>query len=245
MSDSDVQLGRVAELWRYPVKAMAAQPLDAVELSWHGLAGDRRWAFVRHGQSRNGFPWLTLRELPSLTMYTASFTDPEQPNRSPVTVRTPSGHVLDVGDPALAAEVGGRVMKCSRGLFDAMPLSLLTTQARRSLGEMVGAELDVRRFRPNLVVEATSAGAASSLGFPEDGWVGAVLKVGAARIRVDARDQRCAVVNVDPANADRDPAVLRAIAQEREARFGVYASTVQPGRIAVGDAVFLESPADS
>ncbi len=44
-----VAVGRVAALRRYPVKSMAAEELDAVEVSWHGLAGDRRWAFVHDG----------------------------------------------------------------------------------------------------------------------------------------------------------------------------------------------------
>ena len=42
-------VGRVAGLWRYPVKSMAAERLENVEVSWHGLAGDRRWAFIRDG----------------------------------------------------------------------------------------------------------------------------------------------------------------------------------------------------
>jgi uncharacterized protein YcbX len=40
-------MGHVAALWRYPVKSMAAEQLDGAEVSWHGLAGDRRWAFIR------------------------------------------------------------------------------------------------------------------------------------------------------------------------------------------------------
>ena len=52
-------VGRVVALRRYPVKSMAAEELDGAEVSWHGLAGDRRWAFVRDGQVRSGFPWLT------------------------------------------------------------------------------------------------------------------------------------------------------------------------------------------
>ena len=240
-SGFDVQIGRVAGLWRYPVKAMAAEALDEVQLSWHGFVGDRRWAFVRAGQAKNGFPWLTLRERPSLTLYRPSFVTPDQPNRSLVHVRTPAGTVYDVADPHLAAELGAQVMKCDRGLFDAMPLSLLTTQARTSLDELVESELDVRRFRPNLVIEATSLEGAPIRAYPEDHWVGSVLRVGKARIRVDARDQRCAVVGVDPDSAAREPAVLKAIAQNRDSRLGVYASTVHPGRVALGDPVVLES----
>src|SRR5215469_17341582 len=96
-------VGHVVALWRYPVKSMAAQELDVVEVSWHGLAGDRRWAFIRGGQVRSGFPWLPMRERPELSHYRPRFTDPDRPNASPALVRTPSGAEFDVADPALAA----------------------------------------------------------------------------------------------------------------------------------------------
>ena len=44
-----IEVGRVAGLWRYPVKSMGAEALEAVEVSWAGMAGDRRWALVRGG----------------------------------------------------------------------------------------------------------------------------------------------------------------------------------------------------
>lgn len=60
-------------------------------------------------------------------------------------------------------------------------------------------------------------------------------------MRVDQRDKRCLVVIVDPVTLGREPAVLRAIAQDRDSRFGVYGSTVEPGRVAAGDLVELET----
>ena len=123
------EVGRVVALWRYPVKSMAAQELSTVDVSRFGLAGDRRWAFIRPGQERNDFPWLTLRQRPDLYRYRPAFTDPDRPDSSVTLVRTPSGHVYDVADPVLAAELGPdvRVIKQSRGVFDIMPVSLLTT----------------------------------------------------------------------------------------------------------------------
>jgi uncharacterized protein len=235
-------VGRVAALWRYPVKSMAAEELDGAEVSWHGLAGDRRWAFIRDGQVRSGFPWLTIRDRPELARYQPRFAEPERPNGSPALVRTPSGSEFDVADPVLAAELGPgvRVIKCDRGIFDTMPLSLLTTQALASLGRLVGTEPAAGRFRPNLLVAASGAGV-SGRDFPEDAWVGRVLRIGGLRMRVDQRDQRCVMVTIDPVTLRRDPAILRAIARERDARFGVYGSTVEPGRVAVGDPVELES----
>jgi hypothetical protein len=109
-------VGRVAALWRYPVKSMAAEALDGVEVSWHGLAGDRRWAFIRPGQVPSGFPWLTIRERPELARYRPRFTEPDRPNASPVLVGTPGGGESDVADPTLAAELGPgvRVIKQDR-----------------------------------------------------------------------------------------------------------------------------------
>jgi uncharacterized protein YcbX len=234
-------VGRVVALRRYPVKSMAAEELDEVEVSWHGLAGDRRWAFIRDGQVRSGFPWLTIRQRPEMAHYRPRFAEPDRPNASPVLVRTPSGAELDVADAALAAELGGddgqrvRVIKQDRGVFDTFPLSLLTTQTVAGLGRLAGTDLAACRFRPNLLVDAREGD------FPEDGWVGRVLRIGGLRVRVDQRDKRCVVVTIDPATLKRDPAILRAIARERDARLGVYGSAVEPGRVAVGDPVELES----
>ena len=229
-------VGRVAALRRYPVKSMAAEELDGAEVSWHGLAGDRRWAFIRDGQARSGFPWLTIRERPELAHYRPRFAEPDRPNASRTLVRTPSGAELDVADPALAAEFGPgvRVIKQDRGVFDTMPLSLLTTQALAGLGRLAGRDLAPGRFRPNLLVDA------SGRGFPEDAWVGQVLRIGALRMRVDKCDQRCVIVTMDPVTLRRDPAILRVIARQREGRLGVYGSTVVPGRVAVGDPIEVE-----
>ena len=229
-------VGRVCALWRYPVKSMAGEALASVEVSWHGLAGDRRWAFIRAGRVRSGFPWLTMRERPELAHYRPRFAEPHRPDASGVLVQTPVGGEFDVADPALAAEFGPgvRVIKQDRGIFDTMPLSLLTTQTLAGLGRLAGTGLTAGRFRPNLLVDARGGD------FPEDAWVGRVLRVGGLRMRVDKRDQRCVVVTIDPVTLARNPAVLRAIARERDARLGVYGSTTEPGQIAVGDPVEFE-----
>ncbi|TDC80692.1 MOSC domain-containing protein [Micromonospora sp. KC606] len=230
-------LGRVAGLWRFPVKSMGPEGLREVHVSWHGLAGDRRWAFIRDGQVRSGTPWLTISRRPGMVRYQPWFVEPDRPDTSSTMVRTPSGETFDVVDPALANELGNgiRVIKQDRGIFDAMPLSVITTQSVAGVSTLVGTELDVLRFRPNLVIDA-----ADRTAFPEDAWVGRVLRVGRMRMRVDARDQRCAVVNVNPATAVRDPTVLRAIARHRQVSLGVYGTTVEPGHIAVGDSVHID-----
>ena len=146
----------------------------------------------------------------------------------------PDGRELDVVDPALAASLGDgvRVIKQNRGVFDAMPLSLITTRSIAELSESVGFELVPQRFRPNLLIESDAR---------EDEWLGRVLRVGGMTMRVDQRDERCVIVNVDPVSGARDPSVLKTLARERATCIGVYGSTVAPGRVAVGDAVVLEN----
>jgi uncharacterized protein YcbX len=235
--DGGGPVGRVVGLWRYPVKSMAAEPLAEVDVSWHGLAGDRRWAFVRDGVPQSGFPWLTLRDRTDMSHYVPSFVDPAQPDKSPTVVRTPAGVVFDVTDPTLATELcpqGARVIKQNQGIFDTFPLSLITTQTIARLGETVGAVLDVHRFRPNILVRA-----ADDAPFQEDEWVGCVLQIGAMAMRVDKRDGRCVVITIDPMTTQRNPAILRSVARDRQGCLGVYGSTVTPGRMAVNDEVTL------
>jgi uncharacterized protein YcbX len=127
-------------------------------------------------------------------------------------------------------------MKLARGAFDTLPLSLISRQTLDGLGTLVGRDLAVERFRPNILVDA-----AGGTAYPEDAWVGATIQIGALRMRVDKRDQRCVMVNVDPATGARDPAILRTISQERQTCLGVYGSVATPGAIAVGDPVILDA----
>ncbi len=234
---TETVVGRVVSLFRYPVKSMGAQVLDDVDVSWQGFVGDRRWAFIQDGHQTSDFPWLTVREFPAMWTYRPSFADPSRPDKSPTLVRTPTGTELDVADPALAAELGPgvRVIKQERGIFDAFPLSLISTRTVTDLGATVGTVLDPMRFRPNLVVEPIG-----DTPFPEDAWVGSVLHIGELRMRVDKRDQRCIMINVDPKTTERNPAVLRALGGDRQACLGVYGSIVTPGRVALGDVVSIE-----
>jgi uncharacterized protein YcbX len=220
---------------------MAGERLRDAQADWHGLAGDRRWAFIRPGLERSAFPWLTIREKPELSHYAPRLTEPDRPESSPTLVTAPDGAQHDVTDPALAARLGAgvRVIKQNRGVFDTAPLSLITTQTIAAIGDWTGRELEELRFRPNLLVEA-----AGDAPFQEDAWVGAQLRCESGLVlRVDQRDKRCVMINVDPATAERDPQILRAVARNRDACAGVYGTTVVPGRVALGDALWVDGAA--
>lgn len=233
---SEQRVGTVQALYRYPVKSMAAQSLVRCPVSWHGLAGDRRYAFVRPGLERSGFPWLTIRERPELWRHVPRFVDDMDVEGSDVFVTTPEGGELAVTDPELAQRLGAgvRLTKVYSGVFDTFPLSVLTARSVDALGAAVAQPLAPVRFRPNIVIDT-----GDSAPFLEDGWVGSVLRIGTARCRLDKRDKRCVVVNTDPATLTANADVLRAIARDRDAHFGVYGSIVTPGEIAVGDPVSL------
>ena len=231
-----MNVGEVRELWRFPVKSMAGEQLAEAGVTWSGLAGDRKWAFVRPGQQRNGFPWLTIRQRPEMHRYRPELVDPETPDRSLVRVATPAGTTLEIDDPELAAELGDgvSVLRQNRGVPDAAPVALISRQSVAALSRRVGTDLDPARFRANLVVDAPGGSE-----FPEDDWVGRSLQIGSAVVRVDERDPRCGLVNINPATLEREPAVLRAIAQERDLCLGVYGSVVVRGTVRVGDAIRL------
>ena len=64
--------------------------------------------------------------------------------------------------------------------------------------------------------------------FQEDEWVGRVLTIGGMAMRVDKRDGRCVVITIDPVSTQRNPAILRTVARDRQGCLGVYGSTVRP-----------------
>src|SRR5580698_2986828 len=104
-----IEIGQVEALFRYPVKSMRGEPLQAADLGWHGLEGDRRLAF-RRMDDRSGFPWLTASKLPELLLFvpqprTGSSSGDGTHSDLPTHIRTPGGENLPVLGDELAAEV--------------------------------------------------------------------------------------------------------------------------------------------
>lgn len=117
---------------------------------------------------------------------------------------------------------------------DAFPLLLLSTSALRALAEALpDSVVDVRRFRPSLVVDT-----GDEPGHPEFGWVGRRLEVGTAELEVVTPCPRCVMVTREiDASVPADRAVLRHVVRELDQNVGVYATVVTPGRVSVGEAV--------
>ena len=240
-----IKIGEVEALYRYPVKSMAGEALDAAELGWHGVDGDRRFAF-RRAEDRGGFPWLTASTLPELILFAPQRRGAGAEGGLPTHVRTPEGEELALFGQELAAEVGRRhgspveMMHLNRGIFDEASISVIASATVGEVARLADQRPDVRRFRPNILIASSR-----SVAFEEDEWVGGVLSFGETKegavITVTNRDERCSMVNFDPDSARPAPEMLKAIVRARDNKAGVYGSVTRRGRVAVGQAVYFEA----
>ena len=238
------EIGQVEAIFRYPVKSMAGERLEAVNLGWHGLEGDRRLAF-RRMNDRSEFPWLTASKLPDLLLFGPRRPEHGGPEDLPTHIRTPDGNELPVFGEELATEVGRRfgapvqMMQLKHGIFDEASLSVIAGSTVDEIGRLAGQSADVRRFRPNVVVRLREP-----VPFAEDAWVGGVLSFGegddAPAITVTMRDLRCSMVNLDPDSARPAPEVLKAVARANQATAGIYGTVTRIGRLAVGQTLHLD-----
>jgi uncharacterized protein YcbX len=238
-----IEIGQVEAIFRYPVKSMRGERLEVAQLGWHGLDGDRRLAF-RRIDNRSGFPWLTASRLPDLLLFAPLRREEDAQGDLPTHVRTPDGEELPVFGEDLAAEVGRRygtpvqMMQLNHGVFDEASISVIASETVREIGRLAGRSLDVRRFRPNVVVRLLRP-----VPFEEDEWLGGVLSFGegedAPAITVTMRDVRCSMVNLDPDTARPAPEVLKAVVGAHQNTAGIYGAVTRIGRLAVGQRVLL------
>ena len=211
----------VAELWRYPVKSLAGERLDAVDIREGGIPGDRSLKVVNgHGEP------VTARTKPGLLALHAALDGGAK--------ALVEGHRWD--DPAASAAIAAaagddaRLARPADGLhaFDESPLLVATDGAIDAFG------YDGRRFRPNIVVAGVE-------GMAEREWDGRRLRIGADGVEVDLGPlcERCVITTFDPDTREQDPDVLRRVNAELDGLFARNCWVLKPGRIAVGDPVEL------
>jgi len=237
-----IHVGHVREIVRYPVKSMAGVPTESAMLGWHGLDGDRRFAFRRIGDD-SAFPWLSASGLPELVLYQPVGLDNSGDEQLPTHVRTPSGAPLELRSAELNAEISDRfgsgveLMNLKHGMFDEAAISVISLATIAGIGRETGMEdLDRRRFRANIVLETER-----SEPFLEDEWVGGTLMFGDGdeppAVSVTIPDLRCVMVNLDPDTAAKDSRVMKTVVRLNQNNAGVYATVLRTGPIHVGDRV--------
>jgi uncharacterized protein len=240
-----MEIGHVEAIFRYPVKSMGGERLESATLGWHGLDGDRRLA-LRRIDDRSGFPWLTAGKLPDLVLFAPHRREDGAQGDLPTHIRTPDGEEMPVFGEDLAAEVGRRygapvqMMQLRHGIFDEASISVIALDTVREIGRLAGRSLDVRRFRPNVVVRSLR-----SVPFQEDEWLGGVLSFGegdaAPAITVTMRDDRCSMVNLDPDSASPAPEVLKAVVRANQNNAGIYGAVTRIGQLRVGQTILLRA----
>jgi uncharacterized protein len=219
---------RVEQLWRYPVKSVGGEPLVAADVGALGVDGDRILAVHDEGDE---VTWAGA--VPGLMRVRAVTAAPGAAELIlPDGERVPAG-APDAGE-RLSAAVGAPVRLVAHRPGNAgAALHVLTTTALHSLGAALpDSAVDATRFRPNLVLDAVPAG---GTGYPEHGWIGRRMAVGALRLRFTGGCDRCVMITKETPSVPHDRAVLRWVARELGNTFGVYAAVETPGRVRVGD----------
>jgi MOSC domain-containing protein len=271
---AQTELGSLVSLWRYPVKSMMGEELNASEITERGLLGDRAYALVDNSDGKVATA-KNPRKWPRLFDFRATFVEPARGAAKipPVRITLPDGNTVasdqsDVNQilsKALNRDVTvGAAQRVPvnaeeywpnmEGLdhrdtvtdftlpegtfFDCAMVHLLTTATLDSLRELYPqGRFEVRRFRPNIVVQLASG----EKGFVENGWVGHTLAIGTAvRLNITGQCGRCVMTTLAQADLSNDPGILRTAVQHNKANVGVYAAVVQGGTIRRGDPVRIE-----
>lgn len=232
---------KVVAIYRYPVKAMAAERLDEVETDHTGLEGDRNWAvYGDDGRLVCGKDGRRFRRNDAIFDLAARTVDGN------VEVELPGGLAVRVLDPesdqAVSDHLGEPVEirpETTTKHKDDSDVSIVGTATLAALGRLLGhGPVDARHLRANIVVETDEP-------YVEDGWLDREVTIGSASFVVAKRVTRCRTVDLAQVDVAADPGLLKAIGAEREAKAAIYLAVLTEGRIAVGDAVTVgsDSPA--
>ena len=280
----------MSQLWRYPVKSMVGEVVDAVEFDELGVVGDRTWAArdlerggIRGAKKIGALMRLAARDLGSgdveITLpdgATVTTADVDADER----VSAAIGHrvrlerlrpVDDLDHYRRGAPDSDDMLAELRGIFgregdeplpdlsvfppaiaefesppgtyyDAFPLMVMTEAALAALQRALpDSSVDVRRFRPSLVIDTADDGAdARTPGHPEFDWVGRRATIGSATVEFAAPCPRCVMVTREiDASTPEDGAVLRHIVRDLDQNVGIYATVVTPGTVGLGDELIL------
>lgn len=208
---------QVRELWRYPVKSMAGEPLQEARLLPDGIDGDRLLQ-VRDPRGR----LVTARSAHGLLGHRGSLGADGEPRVDGLPWAAPE--VAAAVEKAAGA--GARLLRLDEARFDILPLLVATDGAVAAFGH------DRRRLRPNLIIGGVE-------GLAERGWEGRRLRVGAALLQLEELRERCIMTTVDPDTGAVDVDILRRIRRDFGGRLALNAAVLKPGLVRLGDPVEL------
>lgn len=220
-------VGRVVNLFRYPVKSLRGEEVDTLCIEPRGAVGDRLYALRNaEGKFGSGKSTRRFRRMDGLLELQAACD-----GATPV-ITFPDGRVVAGDDPAIHDHLSGYVgqpVTLARedeiSHFDDSPLHLITTAGLRTLGLTA---TDAQRFRPNIVIDVPG------YGFVEDRWIGRDLELGDVRLRLTGGAVRCVMIGMAQEQLPEQPQLLRRVADLHDTCFGVYATVIRPGTVHLG-----------
>ena len=231
-----VDVGRVGELTRYPVKSLRGEPLETVRVDGAGLQGDRIWAaYTADGGSGSGKTTRRFRRIDGLLDHSAALDGGPAP-----VITLSSGSRHRCGDPgtdaALSAALGRSVtLRAQTDVrhHDESPVHVLTTASLRHLEAILGGPVDVRRLRPNVVLEIEGNG------FVEDAWSGRDLRIGDVVLSLGPGMPRCGMVDAAQPGVQMSPRLLTALGRIGHLCVGLQATVRSGGAVRRGDRAVL------
>lgn len=240
-------VGRVAEIWRYPVQSMGGEGLAATTIQSGGIPGDRAYGLVDPDIGEIVSSAQGKKKWRGIVALSARLLAEPQDDPVPIAeITLPDGTTLlsdraDI-DARLTAALGApvhlahRATESKRAAYEHEPLHILTTASLAAFkAHHAGGRFEPARFRPNIVVD-TGDGA----GFVEQGWLVRQLRIGEGlRIAVTDHCKRCVMTTLAQGDLPFDPAILHTVTASNNTFAGVYASVAAPGPIRIGDPVAL------
>jgi uncharacterized protein YcbX len=230
-----MDIGSVAEIWRYPVSSLGGERLTRTLLGETGVEGDRGFGIVDPETGDVAAPEKKKRWRAAPTLAARLSDDgPEIATEEGWQgVDRPAAHAAierHLGFPARIRPHAEAPPRYARA-----PIHLVTTASMARLQRLLPASaVTTRRFRPNLLVSV-----GEDEGFVETGWLRRTLAVGGARLRVREGCVRCAFTVIAQGELPQDPAILDAINRHGGTHLGVLCDVDAPGPVAAGDPVHL------
>jgi uncharacterized protein YcbX len=239
-----MRIGTVKQIWRYAVKSMAGEQLTSCTVGTLGIPADRGW--VVRDQATDQI--ITGSRLPMLMQCEARYSESPSNGSIPhVLMRFPNGVELasdtegvntrlselferGVSLTSLTSVAGANDPQATH--FDAFPIHVLTTSSLETMRRLnPEAMWDVRRFRPNFLIE-TDAGVE---GLVEFDWTS--VRLGSVELKCEVPTERCAMATNAQREIPKDPSILRSLVENADQNLGVYASVLKTGAVRVGDVV--------
>ncbi len=235
-STTQVELGSVVSLWRYPVKSMMGEELNGAEVTERGLLGDRAYALLDSSTAKV-VSAKNPRKWPNLFDFRAAFVEPPRTGEKipPVRIALPNGTTLTSEQREL-----NQVLTNALG----RAVTLATATPETPSLEEYWPDMEGLAHRETVTDEAIPAGTFFDLAVAHVLTTATLdrLRDLYPQGRFEVRRFRPNIV-VQPSSGEktpRDPGILRTAAQHNQVNVGVYAAVVRGGTIRRGDPLRLE-----